>query len=357
MKARLKSFLDRSFWKVSNDCRHEVIAKTDVKPFEKAPLNFKDEAVNNSFKKDNELWFHHEWLIKLTEPCIVEPQYASAITGFSNIVQYSLFYEDLKPSVPAYLNFKTSGKAKKLASAILFDGNVGNNYFHFYSDVLHKLWVLEKHGIDTAIPLIISKETFDTKYFQYFLGNTNLSEKNWIVQDGEYLQVDELYLVRPMPYEGTYWKKTKDLLLGSGAFINEGKKRKVFLNRRAEFGRYIRNMDELEPLLSSYGFEVVDPTGMSLEEQIKIFANTQYLISIHGAGNTNIVFAPDDLKFVEIAPENYISCHYYWLATSLGFDYDMILGGNMPVGGEKANRKFELAPDKLEAAIKKMVIE
>lgn len=357
MKAKLKSTLDSFFWKVSNDCQHTVISKVDVKPFAHHPLNFRDEAINKSFGKDNQQWFHHEWLVKVTEPTIIEPQYASAISGFNNIIQYSLFYEGLKPSIPAYINFKAKGKPQELEKAILFDGNVGNNYFHFYSDVLHKLWVLEKHGIGNEVPLIISKETFDTKYFQYFYKNTLLKDMKWVVQDGQYIKVDEVYLVRPMPYEANYWKKTKEILLENNRFLEEKKEKKVFITRRAEFGRYISNMAEIETVLKKYDFEVMDPTGMGLEEQISIFANTRYLVSIHGAGNTNIVVAPDNLKFVEIAPENYISSHYYWLATSLGFDYDMILGGNMSVGGEKSNRKFVLSPDKLETAIQEMLSE
>ena len=170
---------------------------------------------------------------------IIEPDYSYCITDFNKIVSSSAFFPELKPSFPRYFIAKYFKTKKHLSKAILFDGQVGSNYFHFFSDILNKVWLFDKIDDNSSIPIIIGERTYNTKYFQYLLANTFIKEYNWVVQQqGEYLEVDALYFIRPMPYKKAYFNKTKALF----SYVNNANKdRKVFLNRSVKSGRYIEN--------------------------------------------------------------------------------------------------------------------
>ena len=81
----------------------------------------------------------------------------------------SMPFVEAKPSLNRYLNYKffNAGNEVKVDAAVIFDGSVGINYFHFFTDIFNKLWVLEDLGIDKKTPLIIGKKVFETKYFKY----------------------------------------------------------------------------------------------------------------------------------------------------------------------------------------------
>ena len=41
---------------------------------------------------------------------------------------------------------------------------------------------------------------------------------------------------------------------------------------------------------------------MSIREQVELFSSTSHVIGAHGAGLTNVIFAPFDVKILEIRP-------------------------------------------------------
>ena len=50
-------------------------------------------------------------------------------------------------------------------------------------------------------------------------------------------------------------------------------------------------------------------------EQVKLFAQSEIVISSHGAGLTNMLFANQRAKMIEIIHEHIFS-KYYWMLTS-----------------------------------------
>ena len=59
------------------------------------------------------------------------------------------------------------------------------------------------------------------------------------------------------------------------------------------------NFRQLEPILKKYHFEIVDLEGMRVSDQILLFQNMKILLSVHGAGLTNMIFS-DNLKIIEL---------------------------------------------------------
>jgi hypothetical protein len=90
---------------------------------------------------------------------------------------------------------------------------------------------------------------------------------------------------------------------------------------------------------------------------VKTFSETRHFVSIHGAGETNIIFAqPQYLRFLEISPANRIACQYYWLTKILGIKYyDCILGSELPYTNVYPEKGFDLDAAKFEKALQKML--
>jgi len=348
MLRKIYNFLTLYFWKPQYD--HPSLKKVYhniAKPFENITAAFEDNEINENFNNDNKKWYHNEYVYLLENNSLVEPSNKICIKGFRTLILETLSRVNDRPSLFRYLLFKLSFKKKLfIEKAVLFDGNTGVNYFHFFSDILPKIWVLEKLNLGDGIPYIIPKETFERNYFQYLLKNTSLKNKTWIVQDNScWIEVKSLYLIKAYPYTIDYWKRTISLFnLNHSRSIN-----KIFLTRSAKAGRYIKNMDEIENVLEKYNIEVIDTENLTFEEEIKTFSEAELIIGLHGAGNTNIIFSDlEKVKFIEIMPSKNTNSQYFWLANVLGINYDVLKGGALD-----ENKAFVVNPDLLEKAILK----
>ncbi len=353
IKSKIKKIVDKC-WILTDNLNYEIVLENKAKPFQLEKPCFIDDAVNKSYKLDNEKWTHSEYIKILKKRIIIEPDYSYCITNFNKIIVSSAFYPNLIPSFPRYLFNRLFKHRKYFNKVILFDGQVGCNYFHFFSNIINKIFLIEKNENYLNIPMIIGEKTYNTKHFQYLLNNSNFKQYNWIIQkNNEYFIVDELIFINPLPYKKEYFEKIKKILITKDSTDN----RRVFLNRSKDVGRYIENLHEIEPILNKFNFKIVDTNNTTLDFQANLFNSIQFLISIHGAGETNIIFSKKNLRFLEINPANRIACQFYWLSKELGIEYyDVILGGDLPMpytypteGG------FYLEPKKFEEAINRMI--
>lgn len=352
MKEKLKKIFD-SFWTLSDNFDFDIVVENNDKPFIGEEPNFLDSKINESFKKDNVKWIHSEYIKRLKRKIIIEPDYSYCITDFNKIIQSSAFYPSLTPSFPRYiLNFLKKHNSF-YHKAILFDGQTGSNYFHFFSDIFNKIWLIQKIENYENIPIIVGEKTYKTKYFQHLLKHPEIKKLNWVVQQkNQYIMTNELFFVKPMPYKKEYFERIKKMLIKH----DSNGSRRVFLNRNKKTGRYIENFPEIEPILKKHNFEILDTENVTLDYQANLFNSIQCLISIHGAGETNIIFAKNSLRFLELNPANRISCQYYWLSKELGLDYyDVILGGELPKTNIYPEKGFYLDSKKLEEAITRMI--
>lgn len=342
----LKKIADK-FWLHSTESPEKYLEIRKLKPFDHLVPKFKDERINDSLTYDNTTYFHTE-SVGFFKRVTIEPDFSYFLRRPRTLLTVSMFYSGTIPSLPRFIKSQLL-KTSNLEECVLFDGQVGKNYFHFFSDVINKIWLIKKKGLD-HLPLIIQSEVYDKSYFQYIYTQTTLLKglHFFIQEKGQYIQCNKVHLLKPLPYDPEYFQLLRKAILPQK---HEKPFRKVFLNRIRTSGRYIENFKEIEPILIENGFEIIDTALMPFEEQIQFFQETAYLVSIHGAGNTNILFAPKELRFLEICPENRIAGQYYWLSTTLGIEYDMILGGKLSGLGCYPEGGFTLEPAIFESAL------
>lgn len=127
--------------------------------------------------------------------------------------------------------------------------------------------------------------------------------------------------------------------------------RRLFVSRAAAETRRIVNEEELLPVLERFGFEVVHPERLTMQEQARLFAGADIVTGGHGAGFTNILFSRSGCRLVELFPERVGFRTYYWsLANACGISHAYLCGQTL--GGGTADRKnYRIAPEALADAL------
>ncbi len=79
--------------------------------------------------------------------------------------------------------------------------------------------------------------------------------------------------------------------------------RRIYITRSNAPLRKVENEDAVVSRMTSLGFEVVDPGELSFCDQVKLFAQCEALVSVHGAGLTNCLFMPEGGQVLELYRE------------------------------------------------------
>lgn len=87
------------------------------------------------------------------------------------------------------------------------------------------------------------------------------------------------------------WLRT-EFLSAAGVDPSEPATLDLYLARPRDRWRSIANDDEVTAALESRGFTTLRPESMPLVEQIRTFARARRVVAMHGAGLTNMLFAP-----------------------------------------------------------------
>lgn len=77
----------------------------------------------------------------------------------------------------------------------------------------------------------------------------------------------------------------------------------VYISRSKSRGRLVHNEGEILQKISHLSPKLVNCEDLSFEEQVSLMRHTKLLISIHGAGLTNMMFLPEGAKVLELLPK------------------------------------------------------
>src|SRR5258708_22050964 len=116
-------------------------------------------------------WTKEEFLLIFETTCYIEPAHGWAIIPPNKLLYYSLgISRTWFQAKPGFLKWMMRRDPMQLGQAISLRDTGEENYFHFYNDVLAKIFFLKEKAIDVAtLPIIIAKKLWDKPYFQYYL--------------------------------------------------------------------------------------------------------------------------------------------------------------------------------------------
>ena len=350
--------IDRIFFKENFIPKEDFTDKQIKNPFLELGIQaslLKDEIQAKFSIWNDPKWTQDQYLLFYRKPGFLEPRVGWALSLSKELVYPSLGFSSA-PHVHKPDFFETYFKKEKvivLQRIISLRDTGEENYFHFFNDVLSKLFYLRDHGIVLSeYKIVVSERLYKKPYFQFFLKSHFLHELHWHVQKDEWIKFDEAIFCKPYTHTRKYFDLT--LALTHASTEDASRDRRIFITRPINSLRFVENFKDIEPILLKFNFEIIDTSEMAMEDQISLFRGCRYLVAIHGAGITNIIFRNGKpLSLLEIfQPNPYAPFHYIMLSKLFNYKYDAMLGRKGKLAGSGG---FIINPADLESKILAMV--
>lgn len=225
----------------------------------------------------------------------------------------------------------------------------GINVGHWLMDGVLRMSVLEAAGLAKEAKFMVPDT--QPKYTQPLeaLGYgpdrwDGLREGHWEV---EHLLVPS-YLAPPgfiRPW-AVRWLRSR-----IGVERNPAGKRRLWISRSRARYRRLQNEDEIYSVLERAGFEKVELEKMTFREQVDTLSQASAVAGPHGAGMTNLLFAPRGIPVLEIFPPKFVNPVFYSMANSLDQEYYYLTGYSLPEDrnpeGAKDLDHFRVDPEKV----------
>lgn len=215
--------------------------------------------------------------------------------------------------------FKLFLTSKKIEHGIWICDEWSDGYFHWLTDALSRLIVIQESEFKS--PIILPNSYKTKSYIQESLTILGFNVKYY--NSGKRLTVERLYTASHTAPTGNYNKWIIDTLR---SHFLKGQTtapfRKIFISRQKANKRKILNEAELIPLLFQNGYELHYFEDYDLSQQIEIMSQCKVLMGLHGAGLTNMLFMPAGGKILELRNEHdtHNNC-FFSLASALSHDY------------------------------------
>lgn len=198
------------------------------------------------------------------------------------------------------------------------------NYYHWITEILPKLILMLKHlkKIDSRIIILVDEAvaTQCLEVIRLFLSDClqNRFEIRF-VKKGELVHCDNLVYCTPtwLSLDNTKFlpnprnefflstdvltelRKAMSRIISPASSIRN---RKIYIQRQNNRLRVLRNVHAFERLMYKHGFEFIDPSHLSFDEQASLFSQSDVVVGVSGAAFTNILFMPEGSLAISLYP-------------------------------------------------------
>ncbi|MES2515829.1 MAG: glycosyltransferase family 61 protein [Bacteroidota bacterium] len=232
--------------------------------------------------------------------------------------QYSLVHPLRKKDIIKNL-LRLSRKQQYVDSAIWITDEYADGYFHWLTDCLTRL-IAAKPFVKSEVillPVHLKKWAFIEQSLAYF------KLKPLFFDTAFPVKVNRLLLPSHTAPAGNYNTSIINLLreqfVGSHSIKPS---RNIYISRQKALKRKISNEQQVISLLKTYHFEIHYFENYDFSEQVNLMKDTKCLISLHGAGLTNMLFMREGTCVMELRNEEdaHNNC-YFSLASDLAINY------------------------------------
>lgn len=243
---------------------------------------------------------------------------------------------------------------------ILLCGPATGNYYHWLFEQLPKLRLLDEAPQYDDWPLLVDAGHHPN--LRAALARVNRTGRPVIeIEAGirhrvHRLLVPEAGVRMPVDFRAGATVYADDILFAPRAlaylrrrFLPAGADRpghrRLYLRRGPASYRRLLNEERVQAEFVARGFEVVEPGGLSLDEQIALFSQAAVIAGPTGAGMANMVFAPAQCRVLVLYYDSVPYFYFSTLAATLQQNLMYVLGE--PDAGSNANlyqRDFTIEP-------------
>ena len=269
-------------------------------------------------------------------PSVIYHGLHGAITGRDGMVYTELLdcpLEELDLSQARERGLTFTGKVMALSCS--------KNYFHWLLKMLPRLDLVERaegslEGIEV---FLINKPTWQQEEVYKRLDIWD----RCVVMDRKSYAACRMLVAPSLAHDGPGWAcQYVRRKLGVEEGVGEAG-RMTYVRRGKTAHRVLVNEEEVCALLRGYGFEVVHCSGLSVEEQARVFARSGVIVGVHGAAFSNLVFCNPGTVVLEIfgTPMNQ---KLYWLMSHrMGLRYHYLMAAG--AGDDKAGNMADITVD------------
>jgi capsular polysaccharide biosynthesis protein len=243
---------------------------------------------------------------------------------------------------------KDDESKKVFERGILMTGNYDINFYHLMYEVLIKFDTLEKLNIDENVPLLFNKAVLNIQSFVDLI--TILNKDKRPIQALETLKIYEvknLYhfscnnIIPPNFFDITKIDNNDNCFyLDALAFLRKkilevvkpiDKLKRIFIGRKKAGVRRNYNEEAVFEVLEKYGFEVFYPEEHTIEKQISIFNNADFIVGATGAAFTNLLFCDSTCKVICFTNYPLKVSIFSTIATFIGIELIYLYDHSLPL--------------------------
>jgi capsular polysaccharide biosynthesis protein len=230
------------------------------------------------------------------------------------------------------------------------------HFFHFLFDRLPRIhYLLSRFGLaDTPFVVLTNEHPPEFQRDIYrFLEARHPNLTFVAVPERERWRLPTLYLIDDMqPVRRTFLPPDtveflRELVIGGYGLSPGAATRRLFINRSDTRKRSILNEAEVWPSFAARNFESIAAGRLPFREQVALFAQAEMVAGPHGAGFSNLLFAPHGTKVLEITNLERVKSVYLLLTKALGQHYVPVIGGK-----GRRDEWFRVDPQQVEAALR-----
>lgn len=217
-----------------------------------------------------------------------------------------------------FFNFSCKHSVDDKEYYIIHNRN-SDGFFHWITDSLPKVLFLKNIKNAVVVLPILLKKKFIVESLKKFKINYFFMDDNKKYMFKNLTYIGELYP------SGSPRKEIIKKLVGkvkTSKYNND----RVYISRNKSNKRKIINEKSIIKVLKKYNFKIIYMEKLRLEQQIKVISSSKYIIGLHGAGLTNIIWMKPNSTLIELRPEKnqYLNC-YFNLSNLLNINYEYII--------------------------------
>ncbi|MBA2846978.1 hypothetical protein HNP88_001162 [Methanococcus maripaludis] len=242
-------------------------------------------------------------------------------------------------------------------NAIYIVDNYSLEFFHWFGDILQKLEALDSNELKSSYTIIIPKNN----YFPWVAETLKAySIEPLVFEFDDIIKCKNIMAVPHVAPTGNYRpelikKMQKRILNYYGLNLNTSGTKRIYISREKAPKRKVQNESELINLLKKYSFEIINMEDLNFEDQVKLSNDSEIMLSIHGAGLTNMCWMNPNSKVFELRlKDDSINNCYFSLASALNLDYYYILCDQVNSKCGTYGAGFIVDLNKLEYELKKL---
>jgi hypothetical protein len=188
------------------------------------------------------------------------------------------------------------------------------NYYHWTIETLTRLLLVNEEDMNTS-HVIINKNApefvIDSLKILY-----NIKKEQLIYSSQKTVYKSSKVILTPFTHErnkDTNWtnvsnpdmlKILRNKTLEKTVETRSEFPSNIIISRKKANERRIINEDELIKQLEPFQFKQIFCEDLTFEQQVNLFRNVKIVIATHGAALSNMLFAPEGTKLIELFPKN-----------------------------------------------------